>query len=524
VNTVADSHDASPGDGVCADSLGRCSLRAAIEEADASASGSTVDIKVPKGDYPLVLGTLVVGSVAGSISVQVTGAGSSQTVVRAEKPFRVVTVEASTTVAMGHMTITGGHAGGCGYGGGIYNAGTLTVFDAAIDDNSASAGGGIANAGGSLVVTGSTVEGNNGGGFGGGGIQNGGPQNLPGSVRVVASVISGNRTGDEGGGIFSGQNGRCATTTGGNQAATRCAPTLCPTRVPDSGQLTLEIIDSVVADNKGENGGGGIAAAGPAEVIGSVIEDNSAGGAIGGGLFDVGVVRSSVISGNSAEAGGGVEAFPGLAMTIETSTLSRNHAGAYGGAVDINGSVTIDRSTFADNSAGGYFKGGGAAAILDGGGILRLTDSTVTGNRTIPAGGGAIYNYGGSATLDFDTFSDNPVSLTGGSYTTATGTIFAADPSGPACGHAITETTGYNLSSDRSCGLSLATDLIGVDPKLGDLSRNGGPTQTQRLLVGSPAIDHGGLPSSSGCPLVDQRGVPRPQGPACDIGSFEVRA
>jgi hypothetical protein len=60
-----------------------------------------------------------------------------------------------------------------------------------------------------------------------------------------------------------------------------------------------------------------------------------------------------------------------------------------------------------------------------------------------------------------------------------------------------------------------------VDPLLGPLAANGGPTLTQALLPGSPAID--AVPSSgAGCPPTDQRGVIRPQGPACDIGAFEV--
>jgi hypothetical protein len=49
------------------------------------------------------------------------------------------------------------------------------------------------------------------------------------------------------------------------------------------------------------------------------------------------------------------------------------------------------------------------------------------------------------------------------------------------------------------------------------LSDNGGPTQTHALLAGSPAIDAG-----ASCPTSDQRGAPRPQGGACDIGAYEL--
>jgi hypothetical protein len=57
-----------------------------------------------------------------------------------------------------------------------------------------------------------------------------------------------------------------------------------------------------------------------------------------------------------------------------------------------------------------------------------------------------------------------------------------------------------------------------IDPELDLLDRNGGLTATHTLLSGSPAIDAG---TAEGCPATDQRGVSRPQGEACDIGSFE---
>jgi hypothetical protein len=57
-----------------------------------------------------------------------------------------------------------------------------------------------------------------------------------------------------------------------------------------------------------------------------------------------------------------------------------------------------------------------------------------------------------------------------------------------------------------------------IDPRLGPLTDNGGPTQTHALLAGSPALDAGG---PDFCPGTDQRGVTRPQGPACDMGSYE---
>jgi hypothetical protein len=65
------------------------------------------------------------------------------------------------------------------------------------------------------------------------------------------------------------------------------------------------------------------------------------------------------------------------------------------------------------------------------------------------------------------------------------------------------------------------TNFIKADPKLAPMADNGGPTPTMRLQPGSPAIDQ--VPTSgAGCPQTDQRGVARPGGAACDIGSYEL--
>ena len=87
---------------------------------------------------------------------------------------------------------------------------------------------------------------------------------------------------------------------------------------------------------------------------------------------------------------------------------------------------------------------------------------------------------------------------------------------------------GHNLDGDGTCNLTAAGDISAVDPLLGPLADNGGPTETHELLPGSPAIDAIAVADCvdlDGEPVVtDQRGVARPQGVACDIGAFERRA
>jgi hypothetical protein len=446
-------------------------------------------------------------------------------VVAATGKFRVMAVTPLVTGLLENLEITGGKAGPNSYGGGIYSQGVLALSDDSLMSNAAGAGGGVGNAGGTLTVTGSTIENNNGGEFGGGGIQNGGPKNVPGTVMVQSSTITGNATSNEGGGIFSGQNGHPATA---GQAATAprrlCAPARCAApRLAAAAGLVLHVINSTVSGNRGSNGGGGIAAEDTATLTGSQVSHNSAGAAIGGGLFNVGTVTDSTISDNTADTGGAVEDYPGLFMTITDSTLDGNRAGANGGALDVNQQITVTDSTLAGNEAGGkVFKGMGAAAELDGGATLIVSDSTIAGSTTQPAGRGSIDNFGGSLTLSFATLSGSQGLLTGGGFDSATGTILAGTGATPNCTVSLSETAGYNLSTDSSCGLSKKTDLAGVNPMLKPLADNGGPTMTQALPRSSPAVNAGGLPASSSCPAADQRGESRPFGPACDIGAFEL--
>ena len=89
--------------------------------------------------------------------------------------------------------------------------------------------------------------------------------------------------------------------------------------------------------------------------------------------------------------------------------------------------------------------------------------------------------------------------------------------SGSASFSLIGNGTGSGIS-DGSNGNQVGNNASPIDPKIGPLADNGGLTRTHALLAGSPAID---AASSANCPPVDQRGVSRPQGAGCDIGSYE---
>src|SRR5262249_46980617 len=84
---------------------------------------------------------------------------------------------------------------------------------------------------------------------------------------------------------------------------------------------------------------------------------------------------------------------------------------------------------------------------------------------------------------------------------------------------------GYNLVQG-ACSLSgdPTGNLLGVDPLLGPLQNNGGPTPTR--MPGGPALNaaNPAAPGSGGgaCEAVDQRGVARPIGGRCDMGAVET--
>jgi hypothetical protein len=168
-------------------------------------------------------------------------------------------------------------------------------------------------------------------------------------------------------------------------------------------------------------------------------------------------------------------------------------------------------------------------------GNATLRDDTISGNGVVGLGGG-IYTAGGhSTTLEFVTFDHNQATGPGadggdlaGSGDVSTWSNIYAGGSPNNCGAGSSPSppsSGNNdITTDDTCSGQKA------DPRLGLLQNNGGPTDTEMLLPGSPAI--GGAESAQcttppnappgGEVDVDQRGIARPQSPGCDIGAYEL--
>jgi predicted outer membrane repeat protein len=272
----------------------------------------------------------------------------------------------------------------------------------------------------------------------------------------------------------------------------------------------------------GDNGGAILSSGVNLTIDHCVIAGNSASGA-GGGLAINGhnfTITATLVSGNSAGSnGGGLFAFnpyDGIAPSsqlIETSSFVDNKSGSSGGAVALSmalvpgeppvgpAAIDVTNVTLAGNSA--TSTGGGIYASGEAGSVLTVASSTIDGNFAGTAGG---IDAGGAPTLVDSIVANNVVlALSGGDL-------------------AGTFTANYNLITwPAFATLNGSHNLIGIDPQLGALGMNGGPTPTLLPGVNSPVIDAGD-PAFTPPPESDQRGLPRVINGVIDIGAVERQA
>jgi len=267
--------------------------------------------------------------------------------------------------------------------------------------------------------------------------------------------------------------------------------------------------------------------AGTVTISGVTIQDGNvptgqgAGGILNWGtltLNDVIVKSNTVNCTASSDVGGAIcnGCGPGIGtLTIINSTIGENTADR-GGGIFSNSTLSLINSAISGNAA----RVGGGILIY---GTATLTNVTISGN-TAANNGGAITNNGTTTLMNLTISANTAASTLGGGINnndigtiTLRNTIVANSPSGGNCNGTITS-NGHNLSSDNTCGFTGTGDLNNTDPLLGPLQDNGGPTFTQALLPGSPAIDAG---DPVNFPSADQRGAPRPQRSGPDIGAYE---
>jgi predicted outer membrane repeat protein len=324
------------------------------------------------------------------------------------------------------------------------------------------------------------------------------------------------------------------------------------------GRLTLT--DCVISDNAASTGGGGVWA-GETVLADSIIRGNRSGDTAGGVFATQLTVRNSVIEGNTSHGHGG----GAIAISVEMTNalVAENHAGslnqaADGGGLYVLGSqpATLTQTTFASNEASGL---GGAIFAASAGQWTTLLQTTITGNAARTGAG----VYGHQLSVLRSTVTDNVPVGNGGDFVAGGGiwarsmtldhSIVAQNNAGnaPASDVSGFTTARWSVIGDgRSTSLAEAPvgspdangNLVGgsvhgvIDPNLGPLAYNGGPTLPggARLLThvpqpGSPVIDAGHpglLPGVGSAPEFDQRGAPysRLTGSRVDIGAVESQA
>ena len=265
----------------------------------------------------------------------------------------------------------------------------------------------------------------------------------------------------------------------------------------------------------------------PCATIAYAVSQASAGDTVdvGPGTFTeatgVGVSIDLTITGSDQAPGTTVAGSASLAATITVSAgtvsleqLSVTGATGGDGVLVSGGTATVDDSVVTGNQTGVESTGGSVSVI----------DSTVSGN-----GVGAAVSAPGTLSATSATISGNSgtgVLVSGGSASLGA-TIVSGDS--PDCSGGVTD-AGYNLDDDTTCGfLSQNQSQSGVDPGLGPLQANGGPTDTLAPGSTSPVLDTiptgTTLNATAVCPGTDQRGVARPEasvGANCDIGAVEL--
>lgn len=250
-----------------------------------------------------------------------------------------------------------------------------------------------------------------------------------------------------------------------------------------------------------------------------VVTDNQVTDNRGGGIHNKGTlyIDHSTISNNKAvqsagaPQGGGISN-EGTLLRISDSTLSGNACDASGGGILAKADTVIINSTLDDNS--GTFGGGILIAAIAPGVDVTVLSSTLTNNHATTSEGGGISMSGGSPS-DMTLTIQNSI---------LAGNTAAMD--GPDCtnddGLSGTITSqGYNLVGidDQCAGEFNATgDLKGtlaspLPAGLLSLLNNGGDTLTRALQGSSLAVDAGnpgGCRDETGALLAqDQRGFPR---------------
>lgn len=342
VNSTDDIVDAAPGNGVCMTGTGVCTLRAAIQEANALAGADTILLKAKKY-YLTISGTAEDFAATGDLDItddlKIKGVSASKTVVNGGALDRVFHIIIPVTVKFVNLSIHNGFVRDEN-GGGICNwRGTVSLVSCSVANNVSSGstrlyGGGIYSSEGSLKIKSSSVVNNmvvsNASDAYGGGIAvfDGGTLNISASKIAYNSATSADSLA-AGGGILSWLSDGVTITN--SKVLANSAISISGNGV---GGGIAQLYDSAAAVISETN-------------ISKNSSTSSVGWARGGGFYfegETAVISSCTIKGNRANnesngLGGGIMA-TGSNITInKASTIASNLASFDCGGIDNNGST-----------------------------------------------------------------------------------------------------------------------------------------------------------------------------------------
>jgi CSLREA domain-containing protein len=537
VTTQNDTLDANPGNGVCADGGGACSLRAAIGEANALAGADT--IMLGPGTYTQ---TLIAANEDANLGgdwdvtsvMTITGTGESNTFLQPAATIgtateRVINVRTGGDLTLSRVTVRNGRFSGTmtasTRGAGIENNGTLTLDHVTVRDNQitsgsgAPVGAGIYNSDATLTLISTSVTANvntmQAGSAYGGGISAVNTSTLTFTNSVVENndafaaggfafgagiYLEGLFTVNMTGGLVS--NNRGSGTIGSNGNGVRAFSHV--------GAAVFNATGTTFRDNKGltgtDNTGAGIqffTFAAPVATLTATLNG----------------VRVNTNTGNSAGVGINAAVNGGnMNLNIINSAITRNTGGTHGGGMFVTNAgavapasatatINITNSTISTNTSSG--NGGGFALEQPSSGAItvNLTHVTIAGN-TGGTGGGIHHAAGGTINMKNSVVGDN----TGGAAPDISGGIVSGDYNHieNTAGAAITGTTTNNAGGDALLGLLV--EHVGGTVHL--------PGAASPVVNTIP----NGTNDCGTSVTADQRGVTRVQGGGCDKGSVERAA
>ncbi|MFW7413745.1 choice-of-anchor U domain-containing protein [Demequina sp. SO4-18] len=305
---------------------------------------------------------------------------------------------------------------------------------------------------------------------------------------------------------------------------------------------STDVSGSAFAQNVAETGGA-VASFGPAAAFtGSSFTDNlatslsSAEGYIEGGALAVDgevTIADSTLRGNASDGIGGAIAFSvgaeveRTSLAVTDSLLDANSSAGAGGAVWFEGGVEVTGSTFIGNESA---DGPAAIAVSAPDADVSVTNSTVVANASEAAAPAIAVDGADGVAITHSTFADNSsagaavdLGVLDATATALTASVWSAGGTVASCEIDGAATTAANFDADGSCTADWSGpgDIgEGLDPQLGTLADNGGPTPTLLPAASGPLVD--AVDDATSDVTVDQRGVTRPQGQAKDIGAVEL--